>query len=363
MAGQDSGATSRNPSTGALIRTYPFQTGEEIEQVFSQSAAAYATWRAVPISERLGCYHRLAAHLRSRAEALAGLITAEMGKTVREARAEVEKTAATLEWIAEHGPAVLADEPAPTDGGDQAYVSYLAIGTVLAVMPWNLPVWQVVRAAGPIMLSGNGFLLKHAPNVMGCAFAKRLILEKPIAEAFTERFVAAARALKVGDPLDPSTDFGPIARGDLRDTVHDQVERSIRDGARLVLGGRKVDGPGFFYEATVLADVRPGMTCFEEEVFGPVASIIVAEDVEDAIRLTNASDYGLGGALWTSDLARARDIVRRLETGGVFINGLFETNPRIPVGGVKKSGYGRELSHFGLREFTNAQAVWIKTAA
>ena len=196
-----------------------------------------------------------------------------------------------------------------------------------------------------------------------CLAAKRLILEEPIADKFTQLFLSAVRDLKVGDPLDPSTNFGPIARDDLREGVHDQVQRSIAGGARLLLGGHKVDGPGFFYEATVLADVRPGMASFDEEVFGPVASIVVAEDVEDAIRLTNTSDYGLGGALWTADLARARDIVRRMETGGVFINGFFETNPRIPVGGVKKSGYGRELSHFGLREFTNAQAVWVKKAA
>ncbi len=456
-------AVSRNPATGALIRTYPFQTAGEIEQLLEAGAAAYATWRAAPMAERVACYRRLAQTLRSRSEALAGLITGEMGKTLGEARAEVEKTASALDWLAEHGPAVLADEPAQTGGEDEAYVSYLPIGTVLAVMPWNLPIWQVLRAAGPIMLSGNGFLLKHAPNVMGCACAlqeayeasgfprglfailnagndavakaiadprvvaitltgsaragaavastaaralkksllelggtdafivladadlgqavdaavkarfgnagqvclaaKRIILERPIADAFTERFLQAVRRLRVGDPCHAATDFGPIARDDLRQGVHDQVERSIAQGARLLLGGHIMDGPGFFYEATVLGDVRPGMTAFDEEVFGPVASLVVAEDVEDAIRLANHSEYGLGGALWTADTARARGIVRRLETGGVFINGYFVTNPRIPVGGVKKSGYGRELSHFGLREFTNAQAVWVSRAA
>ena len=458
-----SNAISRNPATGALIEVYPFKSAEEIERILAASAAAYATWRATPLAERVACYRRLAGTLRRRAEPLAGLLPAEMGQTVGAARAEVEKSASTIDWIAEHGPAVLADEPAAPDVGDEVYVSYLPIGTVLAVMPWNLPVWQVIRAAGPIMLSGNGFLLKHAPNVMGCAYAlqeayeasgfpqglfanlnagndavakaiadprvaavtltgsgragaavastaakalkksllelggtdafivladadldravqagvkarfgnagqvclaaKRFILEAPIAEAFTRRFTEAVGALKVGDPLDPSTTFGPIARDDLRDGVHDQVQRSVADGATLVLGGHKVDGPGFFYEATVLTGVRPGMTAFDEEVFGPVASITVAADVADAVRLANTSDYGLGGALWTADVVRARDIVRRVDTGGVFINGAFETNPRIPVGGVKKSGYGRELSHFGLREFTNAQAVWIKTPA
>ena len=456
------GAISRNPATGELIETYPFLAAEEIEGMLAAGRTAFEAWRAMPLGDRVGCYRRLAATLRERAEPLAALITAEMGKTLKEARAEVEKTAAALDWVIEHGPAVLADEPAEASGEDQAYVSYLPIGTVLAVMPWNLPIWQVLRAAGPIMLSGNGFLLKHAPNVMGCAYAlrdayeasgfptgvfeilnadndavaqtiadprvaaitltgsaragaavastaakalkksllelggtdafivladadiaraveaaivarfgnagqvclaaKRIILEAPIAAEFTERFLAAVRALKVGDPADPSTDFGPIARQDLCDTVDDQVRRSIAQGAKLLLGGHKLEGPGSFYAPTVLADVRPGITAFDEEVFGPVAALVVAQDVEDAIRLTNASEYGLGGALWTSDVARGREVVRRLETGGVYINGYFVTDPWIPVGGVKKSGYGRELSHFGLREFTNAQAVWIKSA-
>ena len=457
-----SNAISRNPATGALIASYPFQTSDAVERTLAESAAAFATWRATPMVDRLDRYGRLAATLRGRSEALAMLVTSEMGKTLRAARAEVEKCAATLDWLVAHGPAILADEPVAVGDGDRAYVSFLPLGTVLAVMPWNFPLWQVIRAAGPIMLSGNGVLLKHAPNVMGCAFAlqdafeasgfpphlfgnlnagneavsgviadpriaavtvtgsmragsaiaatagkalkksllelggtdafivladadidgavragiggryqnagqvclaaKRFILERPIAEAFTERFVRAAAEVRAGDPLDAATTIGPIARGDLRDGVHDQVERSLAAGARLLLGGAKVEGPGYFYQPTVLADVRPGMAAFDEEVFGPVAAITVADDVEHAVRLANASEYGLSGNVWTNDLAKARAIARRLETGGVFINGFSASDPRIPVGGVKKSGNGRELSHFGLREFTNAQAVWEKTA-
>jgi succinate-semialdehyde dehydrogenase len=454
-------AISRNPATGELIETYAFQTPAEIERTLASSAAAYATWRGVGLDERLACYRRLAATLRERSEPLARLITAEMGRTITLARYEVEKCAAAIEWFAEHGPAILADEPAPVDG-DQVYVSFLPIGTVLGVMPWNLPLWQAIRAAGPILLSGNGFLLKHATNVMGCAYAlqdayeasgfpkglfanlntdndtvarviedpriaavtvtgsvragsavaataarvikksvlelggadpfivladadldgavraavqsryenagqvclaaKRIILERPIAEAFTHKFVAAAGALKLGDPMDQATFLGPIARGDLRDGIHDQVERSIAKGAKLLLGGHKVDGPGYFYEPTVLADVRPGMAAFDEEIFGPVGALIVAEDVDDAIMLANHSEYGLSGNIWTTDVSKARAMAQRLETGGVFINGYTASNPRVPVGGVKKSGYGRELSHFGLREFTNAQTVWVNTS-
>jgi succinate-semialdehyde dehydrogenase len=455
-----SSSVSLNPATGELIQVYPFQTSEEVERTLGANAEAFRLWRDTPMAERVACYRRLATTLRNRSEGLAMLITSEMGKTIRESRGEVEKCAAALEWWAEHGPAFLADEPVEVETGDRVYVSFLPIGSVLAVMPWNIPLWQVLRGAGPIMLSGNGLLLKHASNVMGCAYAlqdayeasgfpkglfanlnvsnavvdaliadpriaavtvtgsnragaavasaagramkksllelggsdafivladadldkavevgiearfqnagqvciaaKRFILEQPIAEAFTTKFVEAASKLRAGNPLDAGTTLGPIARGDLRDGIHDQVQRSIASGAKLRLGGKKIDGPGFFYEPTVLSDVKPGMAAFDEEIFGPVAALVVARDVEHAIALANASEYGLSGNLWTSDMKTAGEIARRLETGGMFINGFSASNPRLPVGGVKRSGYGRELSHFGVREFTNAQGVWIK---
>lgn len=454
-------ATSRNPATGELIATYPFQTQSEVEQLLDANGAAFRLWRATPMAERVLAYRRLAATLRERSESFAALITAEMGKTLGAARGEVEKCAATIEWIADNGPAILADEPVKVEGEDEVHVSFLPIGTVLAVMPWNFPLWQVIRASGPIMLSGNGFMLKHAPNVMGSAYAlqeayesagfpkglftnliadnetvartiedpriaavtltgsmragsavaatagkalkksllelggsdafivladanidlavkaavearfqnagqvclaaKRFILEAPIAEQFTRKFVAAVEQLKVGDPLDSANNVGPMARADLRDELDGQVQRTLAAGATLLLGGHKIDGPGNFYAPTVLGDVAPGMAAFDEETFGPVAAITVAANAEEAIVLANTSDYGLGGSLWTQGIARAQRIARRLETGGVFINGFPATNARIPVGGVKKSGYGRELSHFGLREFTNAQAVWAKS--
>jgi succinate-semialdehyde dehydrogenase len=413
------------------------------------------------MTERVAAFYRLAATLRVRSETLAALITSEMGKPIKAAHTEVEKCAATIEWIADHGPAILADEPVSIEGSDQVHVSYLPIGTILAVMPWNFPLWQVIPASGPIMLSGNGFLLRHAPNVMGSAFAlqqayeaagfpnglfanlstdnetvarviedpriaavtltgsmragaavaataakalkksllelggsdafivladanidlaveaaiqarfqntgqvclaaKRFILERPIAEAFTAKFVAAARDLKMGETRDPATKIGPMARKDLRAELHGQVQRTLAHGATLLLGGYEVEGPGNFYAPTVLADVAPGMAAFDEETFGPVAALTIADDLEHAIRLANTSDYGLGGNLWTADVAKAQRIARRLETGGVFINGFSASNARIPVGGIKKSGYGRELSHFGLREFTNAQSVWAKS--
>lgn len=451
---------SRNPANGELIESYPFQSPVDVERILDENAVAFRLWRATPMAERVAAYRRLAATFRDRSEVLARSITAEMGKTIAASRAEVEKCAATIEWIAEHGPAILADEPVTVDGDDPVHVSYLPIGTILAVMPWNFPLWQVIRASAPIMLSGNGFLLKHAPNVMGSAYAlqqayeaagfpkgvfanlnadndtvakviedpriaavtltgsmragsvvaataakalkksllelggsdafivladanidlaveagitarfqnagqvclaaKRFILERPIADEFTHKFVQAAMNLKAGDPLDPAITVGPMARADLRDELHHQVERTIEAGATLLLGGEKIKGAGNFYAPTVLANVAPGMAAFDEETFGPVAALTVAENAEHAIELANTSEYGLGGSLWSNDIARAQRIARRLETGGVFINGFSASNPRIPIGGVKKSGYGRELSHFGLREFTNAQTVWAK---
>ncbi len=460
MSDSHDGAVSRNPATGAVIERFAFQEPGEIGRLLADADAAFRVWRDTPMDERVRVYVRLAALLRARTGEIAPVITREMGKTLAESHAEVEKCAATAEWYAQHGPALLADEPVEVEGGDAVHVAFRPVGLVLGIMPWNFPLWQAVRAAVPILLSGNGFVLKHAPNVMRCAFllrdawedsglprglfavlnagndavagviedprvagvtltgsakagatvaalagralkksvlelggidafivladadveaavqagirgrfgnagqvclaAKRFILEAPIADAFTARFVEVARGVRAGDPTDPATGIGPIAREDLREGVHDQVERSVAQGARLLLGGRKVEGPGWFYEPTVLGGVRPGMAAFDEEVFGPVAALVVARDAEDSLALANTSEFGLSGNLWTADVARARDMARRMETGGVFVNGFTASNPRTPVGGVKKSGYGRELSHFGVREFVNAQTVWVK---
>ncbi|WP_419729479.1 NAD-dependent succinate-semialdehyde dehydrogenase [Lichenicola sp.] len=456
----DQAAISRNPATGEDIQRFAFQDVAAVGQLLADADRAFRAWRDVPVGRRAAVYGRLAAIMRERRDAVAAVITAEMGKTLKEAAAEIEKCAATAAWFGEHGPAMLADEPVGVEGDDQVHVSYLPIGTVLGIMPWNFPFWQTIRAAVPIMLSGNGFMLKHAPNVMACAYlmqemweqaglphgvfsvlnvgtdaieaviadrriaavtltgsmragaavaaiagkhlkksvlelggadpfivladadieqavkfaiagrfanagqvclaAKRLILEAPIAERFTTLFLDAVRGIKAGDPTDEASTIGPIARADLRDGVHDQVARSVAAGARLLAGGHMIDGPGFFYEPTVLGDVTPGMAAFDEEVFGPVAALVLARDTEHAIELANASDYGLSGNLWTADTGKAARIARRLETGGVFINGFTASNPRTPVGGVKNSGYGRELSHFGIREFVNAQTVWTR---
>jgi succinate-semialdehyde dehydrogenase len=451
-------ALSLNPATGEEIARYPFQTAEQLDQALGRSADAFSQWRWTPVAERAAVLVKMAAVLRSVSEPMARMMTVEMGKPIAQARAEVEKCAGLCEWYAEQGPSILAPEATQVPG-DKAHIEYRPLGPILAVMPWNFPIWQVMRGAVPILLAGNTYVLKHAPNVMGCALlmadawrdagliegafevlnigndgvsssindpriaavtvtgsvragsaiasqagaalkkcvlelggsdpfivladadideavkaatigrfqnvgqvciaAKRFIIEESVMGEFTEKFVAAAKALKVGDPLVAENYVGPMARFDLRDELDGQVQQTIAEGARVLLGGGKVPGVGNYYQPTILADVTPDMTSFKQELFGPVASLIVARDAEHAVALANDSEFGLAGSLWTADVALARQIAARLETGGVFINGYCASDPRVAIGGVKKSGFGRELSHFGLLEFCNAQTVWV----
>lgn len=367
------------------------------------------------------------------------------------------KSAGLCDWYAENGPAMLATEATQVEN-NQAVIEYRPLGPVLAIMPWNFPLWQVLRGAVPIMLAGNSYILKHAPNVMGCAAligevmaqagvpagvfnwvnatndgvsqiindprvaavtvtgsvragkaigaqagaalkkcvlelggsdpfivlndadvdmavqaavigryqntgqvcaaAKRFIVEAGVAEIFTQKFVAAAKALKMGDPREEENYLGPMARFDLRDELHDQVMATVQEGATLLLGGEKQNGEGNYYPATVLADVLPTMTAFRQEMFGPVAAITVARDADHALALANDSEFGLSATVFTADSAQAQRFADELECGGVFINGYSASDARVAFGGVKKSGFGRELSHFGLREFCNVQTVW-----
>ncbi|RAU45540.1 MULTISPECIES: aldehyde dehydrogenase family protein [unclassified Pseudomonas] len=451
-------AISLNPATGEVFAEYPFEQAADLERSLARAAAGFSQWRRQPVSTRAAQLRAIAQVLRHKADALARMMTAEMGKPIAQARAEVEKTAVTCEWYAEHGPAMLAPEKTPVEN-DKAYIDYLPLGPILAVMPWNFPIWQVMRSAIPMILAGNTYVLKHAPNVMGsayllreawaeaglpegvfevinvgnegvssaiadpriaavavtgsvragaaiaaqagaalkkcvlelggsdpfivladadldeavkaatvgryqnsgqiCVAAKRIIVEESVLPVFTEKFVAAVNALKVGDPLDEAHYIGPMARYDLRDELHGQVLKTLEEGATLLLGGEKLPGKGNYYAPTVLANVRPGMTSFKEELFGPVASLIAARDADHAVALANDSEFGLAGSVWSADVTKARDIAARLETGGVFINGYTASDARVPIGGVKKSGFGRELSHFGIREFCNAQTVWL----
>jgi succinate-semialdehyde dehydrogenase len=451
-------ALSVNPANGEQIGHYPFETQAQLDAALTRAASGSSQWRKTTLNERSELLVALAQALRGNSESIATLITQEMGKPISQARGEIEKSAQLCEWYAEHGPAMLAAEPTQVPGG-KAHIEYRPLGSILAVMPWNFPVWQVVRGAVPALLAGNTYVLKHAPNVMGsayllqdafkragftegvfevinvtpdgvstaikdpriaavtltgsvragtaigaqagaalkkcvlelggsdpfivlndadldeavkaavigryqnsgqvCAAAKRLIVEQGVVEAFTRKFVEATRQLAMGDPLISETYIGPMARFDLRDELHGQVQPTLEEGATLLLGGGKVEGTGNYYQPTILADVTDQMTSFKQELLGPVASIITARDAEHGLQLANDSEFGLTATIYTADVDLARNMASQLETGGVFINGYSASDPRVAFGGVKKSGFGRELSHFGVREFCNAQTVWL----
>lgn len=451
-------ALSINPATGERIGHYAYETDALMDAALGRAAAGFAGWRRTPLATRSALLVKLAGVLRDNAQAMARMITLEMGKPAAQARGEVEKCAQLCEWYAENGPAMLAPEPTQVPDA-KAHIEYRPLGPILAVMPWNFPLWQVLRGAVPALIAGNTYVLKHAPNVMGsayllrdafqqaefpegvfevlnvtpegvsraivdprivavtltgsvragaaigaqagaalkkcvlelggsdpfivlndadldaavqaavigryqntgqvCAAAKRLIVEAGVVEAFTRKFVEKTRSLVMGDPLLAETYLGPMARHDLRDELDQQVQATLAEGATLLLGGHKVEGPGNYYAPTVLADVTDQMTSFRQELFGPVASIITARDARHALQLANDSEFGLTSTVYTRDAALARQLADELECGGVFINGYSASDPRVTFGGVKKSGFGRELSHFGVREFCNAQTVWF----
>ena len=448
-------ALSINPANGETLAVWPWATATEVEQALAQTDTAFRQWRSVPVAARAQKLRDLGAALRNRGEEMAQMIMREMGKPIAQARGEVAKSAGLCDWYAEHGPAMLNTEA--TQVAD-AVIEYRPLGPVLAVMPWNFPLWQVLRGAVPIILAGNSYLLKHAPNVLGaanlieaifndagfpqgvfgqlnatnngvsqmiadpriaavtvtgslragaaigaqagaalkkcvlelggsdpfivlndadldlavkaavtgryqntgqvCAAAKRFIVEAGVADAFSRRFVEATAALKMGAPDNEENYLGPMARFDLRDELHQQVQATLAEGATLLLGGEKIAGAGNYYAPTVLGDVTPAMTAFRQELFGPVAAISVATDADHALALANDSDFGLSATVFTANGELADRFARQLECGGVFINGYSASDARVAFGGVKKSGFGRELSHFGLHEFCNVQTVW-----
>lgn len=448
-------AQSVNPATGETLAAYPWVTSGDVERAIAQADTGFRQWRRESVAHRAQKLRDLGAALRSRAEEMAQTISREMGKPIVQARAEVAKSASLCDWYAEYGPAMLRPESTQVDN---AVIEYRPLGPILAVMPWNFPLWQVLRGAVPILLAGNSYLLKHAPNVLGsaeligkvfadagfpegifgwvnatndgvsqaindrriaavtvtgsvragaaigaqagaalkkcvlelggsdpfivlndadldlavnaavagryqntgqvCAAAKRFIVEAGVADTFTQRFVDAVKALKMGAPDEEDNYIGPMARFDLRDELHQQVQATLAEGATLLLGGEKLAGTGNFYAPTVLGDVTPQMTAFRQELFGPVAAITVANDASHALQLANDSDFGLSATVFTANDALAETFSRELECGGVFINGYSASDARVAFGGVKKSGFGRELSHFGLHEFCNVQTVW-----
>jgi succinate-semialdehyde dehydrogenase/glutarate-semialdehyde dehydrogenase len=449
---------SINPATEVEVERFTPHTGSEVESRLALAYAAYSDWSRWDLERRLTLIRELPNVLRRNIDRYAQRITAEMGKPIAEARNEINKCAVSCEYLADAAPRALADIPAPSDSS-RSFVAYRPLGPVLAVMPWNYPFWQVLRAAVPAMCAGNVVILKHAPNVLGCATeieglfteagfpagvltnlfidvpdverviadpriaavtltgseragiavarlagaslkkavlelggsdafvvlrdadvtvaakvgaggrflnagqsciaAKRFIVEQPCVADFAEALVAQGEQLRIGDPALEETTLGPLAREDLRANLERQLNDTVAAGARVLTGGNRPQPKGWFIEPTVLDRVTSDMVSAREETFGPLASIIAVEDENEALRVANDSRFGLGGSLWTADVEHGLELASRFESGGVFINGLTHSDARIPFGGIKHSGFGRELSEFGIREFTNVQTVWL----
>ncbi len=447
-----------NPATGQIEKTFDTHTPAEVEALIQRAVVAFGEYRHTTFAER-------ARHLITAAELLEGevpdvarILTTEMGKTFASARGEVSKCALGLRWFAEHAEALLADEPIAT-GASRSYVHYQPIGPVLAIMPWNFPMWQVVRFAAPALMVGNVGLLKHASNVpqtalvledlfrraglpegvftnlfveskdvakiiedpriaavtltgseragmsvgstaghalkksvlelggsdafivlesadmettvrtavearvqnngQSCIAAKRFIVVEPVADEFLRRFTEAMDALVVGDPFDPATDVGPIVTEAQRAELVAQVEEARTQGATVHSGGQVVDGPGWYFPPTVLSGITSDMRVAQEELFGPVAMVERVPDLTAALEVANATTFGLGSSVWGTDEAEIQRCIEELEAGAVFVNAMVASTPELPFGGIKRSGFGRELSELGLKEFCNAKTVWI----
>ncbi|MGH7594580.1 MAG: NAD-dependent succinate-semialdehyde dehydrogenase [Gemmatimonadales bacterium] len=452
--------TAINPATGDTVASYPSTTTPELRAALRAADKAWKSWRLTGYADRATLMRTAGRLLRERADRYGRLMALEMGKPIAAGLAESVKCATACDYYADNAEHFLADEVIVTDAS-RSFVHHEPLGSVLAVMPWNFPFWQVLRFAAPTLMAGNVGLLKHAANVPGCGLAieelfrdagfppgvfqnllidhvqfrtavrsptvcaitltgsaaagravaklagdrlkktvlelggsdpylvledadldlavetcvtsrlinsgqsciaaKRFIVVDAVRAEFEERFVERMRRAKMGDPLDPSNDLGPLARRDLRDTLHAQVQQSIAKGARCLLGGEVPPGPGAYYPPTVLTDVGRRMAAYREELFGPVAAIIPVRNERAAIKVANDSGYGLGAAVFTRDLARGERIAAyQLAAGSCFVNALVKSDPRLPFGGIKESGYGRELSRQGIHEFVNVKTVYVK---
>jgi succinate-semialdehyde dehydrogenase / glutarate-semialdehyde dehydrogenase len=451
--------TSSNPATLDTVATYPAHTKSKLSQIIEMTSDAQVSWSKTSFQHRAGLMNKVARVLHQNKQEYARIITLEMGKPIRQSVAEIEKCASACTYYADNAEKFLASERIKTSASE-SYVAYRPLGVVLAIMPWNFPFWQVFRFAAPALMAGNGALLKHASNVMGCAIAiekvfreaglpedlfrtlkigsdavagvienkkikavtltgsvgagksvaakagetikktvlelggsdpyiilgdadldhaanvcaasrlvnggqsciaaKRFIVVEKVYDLFLEKFVSVMEKKKLGDPFDEQTDLGPQAQIGLRDELHLQVTTSISKGARCLIGGTIPDMKGAWYPPTILDGVKPGMPAYDQEIFGPVAAVIRAKDEVDAVRIANDSEFGLGAAVFTKNIARGKYIAENLlEAGCCFVNELVQSDPRLPFGGIGQSGYGRELSWFGIREFTNIKTVYI----
>ncbi|AHM63438.1 aldehyde dehydrogenase [Flammeovirgaceae bacterium 311] len=449
---------SVNPFNNQTIRQFNEASDSEIKKVLELSQDAFRHWRTAPFSERVECMNAAAQVMEDDIEHYAHLMTLEMGKTLKEARAEIQKCADACRYYARHAEEFLKDKPLSVEKG-RAFVSYEPIGTILAIMPWNFPYWQVIRFAAPNLMAGNVGVLKHASNVpqvalaieeifqragfpagvfqslliggkkteklidhkviravtltgseragstvaarsgkrlkktvlelggsdpfvvledadldkaaewavksrminlgQSCIAAKRFIVVDKIHDEFLAKFTEKMAALKIGDPTDDDVDYGPMAREDLAEDLLEQVQKTLKKGATLVLGGERPDREGAFFTPTIMADIPKGTPAYKEELFGPVASVFRVMDEDEAVEMANGSVYGLGGSVWTKDEERGIALARRIESGAVYVNKMMASDPAVPFGGIKLSGYGRELSDVGMYEFLNQKSIWV----
>ncbi|WP_346855953.1 NAD-dependent succinate-semialdehyde dehydrogenase [uncultured Draconibacterium sp.] len=451
---------SINPATGKIVKSYEQHTKEGVVSIINSVDKTWHHWRSTSFMFRGQLMHNLSSILRSRKEELAFLMAQEMGKVKNEGIAEIEKCAWVCDYYAAHAESFLENEPIETEAS-KSFVSYQSLGTILGVMPWNFPFWQVFRFAAPTIMAGNTAVLKHASNVPGCSVAieelfreagfpenvfrsliigsgmvegvikhkaikgvsltgsnaagksvatiagselkkcvlelggsdpylilkdadvekaakicasarllnagqscigaKRFIVVNEVYPKFLEHFAHEMNAAQFGDPFDEESTMGPMAREDLRDELHKQVLDSIKKGAEVIIGGEIPHRKGAYYPPTILEHVKPGMPAYDEELFGPVASVIRVADEQEAIKVANDSDFGLGAAVFTSNTKRGENIAEmQLEAGACFVNDSVKSDPRLPFGGIKTSGFGRELSVYGIKEFVNIKAVVVK---
>ncbi len=449
---------SINPYSGQVIAEYKPHSMGQAESIIAAMDAAYRSWRKLSPDERCKLVAAMGRELEAQKEALAQLITNEMGKPLRESIAEIEKCALLCNHHSQPESAVLQPTTVKTEA-QETYISYEPLGTIFAIMPWNFPFWQVMRFAIPNLMAGNTALLKHAPNVNGCALAieklfleagfpenvfraimiqhedveaviankyikgvtltgsgragkavaslagkhlkksvlelggsdpfivfadadigntclagmrsrlmnagqvcisaKRFLVEASVMDEFINETLSLMQNLKLGDPMDLQTDFGPMARPDLVDQIEKQLNESIRMGAKLLLGGKRHPNHPLIFEPTLITHITDDMPVIKEETFGPLSVVIPFETTDEAIELANNSHFGLAASVWTNDLEKAKYVAAQLEVGGVFVNSMTKSDPRLPFGGIKNSGYGRELSTFGIKEFMNIKTNWI----
>ncbi|MHB2027192.1 MAG: NAD-dependent succinate-semialdehyde dehydrogenase [Acidimicrobiales bacterium] len=448
-----------NPANEHVLSTYPVHSDEQVDTALGTATSTFRQWRQVSFADRAHLIVRAAELLESEVPVVAELMTTEMGKTFAAAKGEVMKCAVTMRYFAEHAESLLAEEFIPTKGS-RSGVRFDPTGVIFAVMPWNFPLWQVVRMAVPTIMAGNVVVFKHAPNVPGCASylddlflragfpagvltnlfveidqvpaiiadarivgvsltgseragrsvaelagrhlkkcvlelggsdpfvigasadlsvavpmavtariqnngqaciaAKRFIVVESRADEFLGAFVAAMSDVRMGDPMDPATELGPLVSQTQRALLSAQVRSSLEQGAEALTGGSEVKGEGFYYPATVLANVPPTSRAGCEELFGPVAVVNVVPDLSEAIRVANDTPWGLGGSIWATDEAEINEAIIGLDVGVVFANDVVVSMPELPFGGTKNSGFGRELSSIGIREFTNAKSYFVK---